>query len=220
MTARHFSMRERGFMLGVPAAWAALLLFHPMGDQREFFPTVTGDVGAWLAVHVGTMLLIPALGFVVLMLLRNLESRAARVARIGVGVYVLFYTTWEVLVGIGTGILVNEVNSLTGEAAVAGQALVETYNSSDLLIVFLIAGGLGLIVGLVGAGKALVDEAGAPRAVFALLAIAAFPIGFHEPPLGPIGLALFAGAVHLVTRSTPETKAVPASAGQKNPQRT
>ena len=40
-TRRPFSRAEVGFVIGVPLAWAVLLLFHPTGDCDEIYPVVT-----------------------------------------------------------------------------------------------------------------------------------------------------------------------------------
>jgi hypothetical protein len=196
---RTYSRLERIFMFAVPTAWAILLTFHPRGDG-DFFPIVTDDVFRWELVHLGTMVLVPALAGVVFLLLRGCSGPAARVSRICALAFALFYTSWEVLVGVGTGLLVNEVNSLTGEAARTGAELVESYNHSSILLALLTMGGLGLSVSLIGAGYALKKEVGTPNRVFGLLVLSTLPIGFHEPPFGPIGLTLFIAAVHLATR--------------------
>ena len=200
---RRFSRPEVTFMAGVPLVWAVLLCFHPGGDTNEFFPVVTDDVTRWQVVHLATMVLIPLMGAVVFRLLRGLAGPAARAARAGIAVYAVAYTAWEVLVGVGTGILVNDVNSLTGDDAAAGIALIEQYNRSDVLMALLLVGGAGLTVGLVATGRALVVEAGAPTGVLVLLALSVIAIGFHEPPVGPVGLALFTLAVLVTARRAP-----------------
>jgi hypothetical protein len=187
-------------MFAVPLAWGILLLFHPRGDG-DFFPIVTDHVLRWQAVHLGTMILLPMLAGVVFLLLRGLDDRASTVGRIAIAVFAVAYTAWEVLVGVGTGILVNEVNQLSGGAATTGENLVESYNQSTVLMTMLVIGGLGLSVGLIATGYALKAEPGASRWIFPLLLLSAFPIGFHEPPVGPIGLALFGAVVFLVTRN-------------------
>ena len=162
-----FTRVERAFLVGVPLLWAVLLLFLLIQAARRtyFFPVVTDHVTSWLAVHVGTLVFVPLMAAVVFLLLRGLESRWASVARAGVLAHAVAYTAWEVLVGIGTGILVSEVNALAGEEALAGIDLIERFNESSLLLVMLVVGGTGLSVGLIAAGQALVSEAGSPRSV-------------------------------------------------------
>ena len=42
---RTFSTRELAFMIGVPAAWGVLLLFHPVGGDT-FYENIEGKLSA------------------------------------------------------------------------------------------------------------------------------------------------------------------------------
>ena len=99
-------------IVAVPAAWAVLLLFHPTGDGDEFYPIIRDQVTAWMVVHVGTLVFVPLLAGVVYLLLRGVDGIAALLSRIALAVFAVFYTAWEVLIGLGTGILVDQVNGL------------------------------------------------------------------------------------------------------------
>jgi hypothetical protein len=56
---RAFSRRELAFLVGVPAAWGILLLFHPTGDADGFYEVIEGNVTAWLTVHIGMGIFVP-----------------------------------------------------------------------------------------------------------------------------------------------------------------
>ena len=90
-------------MVGVPLLWGILLLFIPPGD--EYYAAVKDKVGTWQMVHIGTMLFIPLMAGVLFLLLRGLDGIAAWVSRIALAVFAVFYLAWEVLVGIGTGLI-------------------------------------------------------------------------------------------------------------------
>ena len=113
MEPRVFSRRERAFLVGVPLAWAILLLFHPTGEGEDFYPIVRDEVTAWELVHVGTMVFVPLMAGVGFLLLRGVKGSAAVVSRIALAVFAVVYTAWEVVIGIGTGVLIDEVNQLT-----------------------------------------------------------------------------------------------------------
>jgi hypothetical protein len=197
---RAFSRREIALLLGVPLAWAALLLFHPTGDNDAFYPVVSDNVARWEVVHIGTMLFIPMMAGVVYLLLRGVDGRAARIGRLALVPFVVFYAAFEILVGIGTGIVVNEVNGLPAAEVATGQRLAEVIGESAIPAAFSIIGSLAWAVAVVAAATALVRQARAPVAVAVLLALSIVPIAIHEPPFGPIGLALFIAAVLLVQR--------------------
>jgi hypothetical protein len=196
--------RQLAFITTVPLAWAILLLFHPVGDTTAFYPTITDSVTQWQTVHIGMMLFIPLMGGVIYVLLRGVEGRAARIGRVAILPFVLFYGAFELLVGVGTGMLVAEVDALPESQRAVGSELVEDFAGSPIPLAFTILGGLSLVVSLLAAGIALSKSADGSRrfAPLVLLAVSAPLIAIHEPPLGPIGLALFVAAALLVAKGS------------------
>ena len=193
---------EAGLMVAVPVAWAVLLLFHPTGEGDEFYPVVRDQVTAWMVVHVGTLVFVPLLAGVVYLLLRGVEGVAALLSRLALAVFALFYTAWEVLIGLGTGILVDQVNGLPEAERATGAELVEDFTGSSLIRAFELIGGFAWLIAVIAAGVALFRrvDAGSSVAVIVLLVVSAVPIVWHVPPFGPVGLALFLIALLLVLR--------------------
>jgi hypothetical protein len=215
---RAFSPTELAFLIGVPFLWGILLLFHPGGEGTELsYMEVQDKVTAWMTVHIGMMLFIPLMAAAVYLLLRGVEGTAARVSRIALAPFVVFYSTWEALQGIGVGILVDEVNALPQtERAATGADLVHDFADNILIRNFGVFGNIGslaLITAMIAAGVALRRHAGAPLSVAALLGLSGFLITAHPPPYGPIGLALFIAAVLLFVRSRRGARA-PGALGQ------
>jgi hypothetical protein len=203
-------------LVGVPLAWAVLLLFHPGGERETVYRNLQDEVTRMLAVHIGMLLFIPLMAVVVFLLLRGVEGTAARVSRIALVPFVVFYGAWEALQGIATAVLVNEVNGLPEIEQGAKAELVQDFAEHPLvrdLGVLAIPGTLGLIVALIAAGIALHRYAGAPQSVAVLLGLSGFLITAHPPPFGPTGLALFIAAVLLFVRSQSPAPA-PAPVGQ------
>ena len=200
---RDFSRAAVVLMIGAPLAWAALLLLHPTGDGDDIYPVVADETTAWLVVHVGTLVFVPLMAAAIYVLLRGLEGTAAQVSRIALGFFVVLYLAFEVLIGIGTGVLVDQG---------AGADVVEEFVDSGLIAAFEMIGTAFLLVALTAAGIALRREADAPLAVPILLVLAAIPISWHVTPFGQVGLALFIAAVILVVRghAAPGPAAAPA----------
>jgi hypothetical protein len=202
---RAFSGPEVGFLVGVPLAWAVLLLFHPSGGGAKIsYAELQDKVTPWLVVHIGMMFFIPLMAMVIYLLLRGVEGTAARVTRIALVPFVVFYSAWEVLLGIGTGVLANDVNGLPEAERATGATLVDEFTDSVLvrdLGVFASIGSIGLITAAIAAAVALRRQLGAPLLVTVLLGLSGFLISAHPPPYGPIGLALFIAAVLLFVRS-------------------
>src|SRR5688500_1183216 len=109
---RAFTRPELAFLIGVPLLWGILLLFHPGGDGTEIYVDLHDNVTRWQVVRVGMLLFIPLMAIVVYVLLRGVEGTAARVSRIALVPYVVFYGAFELLQGIGNGVLVNALNGL------------------------------------------------------------------------------------------------------------
>jgi hypothetical protein len=201
---RSFTPTEIAFLVGIPLAWAVLLLFHPTGGgEAVTYADVQDQVTAWLVVHIGMMLFIPLMAVAVYLLLRGIEGTAARISRIALVPFVVVYGAYEVLLGIGAGILVQDVNGLAGSEKAAGAALVNEFTDNVLIRGFSVLssiGALAFITAMIAAGVALRREAAAPLAVPILLGLSGFLITAHPPPFGPIGLVLFIGAVLLFVR--------------------
>jgi hypothetical protein len=204
MDSPRFSRDLLAFLIGVPVAWAVLLMFHPGGEATDVYASARDDVTAFLVVHLGMLLFIPLMAAAVYLLLRGLPGTAAKVARISLIPFVIFYSAWETLQGIANGVLVDKVNAMPASDRDVGAELVQDFAESPLVTdmgVFSILGSLGLIVSLIATGVALKREAGAPTSVAVLLGISGFLITAHPPPFGPTGLALFIAAVLLLVRS-------------------
>ena len=204
MQHRVFRRREVVFLVGVPLAWAVLLLFHPGGEGKELYLDLRHSVTSALVVHIGMLLFIPLMAVVVLVLLRGIDGTAAWISRIALVPFVIFYSAWEVLQGIAVGILVGKVNGLPESERSTGADLVQDFAESAFARefgVFASLGTVGLVTALIAAGIALRRNADAPRFVMVLLGLSGFLIAAHPPPFGPVGLVLFAAAVLLLVRS-------------------
>jgi hypothetical protein len=198
---RAFSSTEIGFLIGVPLAWAVLLLFHPTGDGEDLYPVVSDATTAWVIVHIGTLVFVPLMAAVIYVLLLGVEGTAARISRIALVPFVLFYVTFEVLIGIGVGLFSDEVSGLPAADEQAGATAIEEFADNGVIAAFETIGSVSLVVALVAAGLALWRRAGVTLAVPVLLALAAVPVAFHVPPFGQVGLALFVAAALLVVRA-------------------
>ena len=209
MDSARFSRGEFAFLIGVPLAWAVLLLFHPTGEGDDIYPLLRDDVTPWLVVHVGTMVFIPLMAVANYLLVRGIENAAARVCRIALATFALFYTAWEVLMGIGTGVLVHEVNGVPAVDRATGSNLVNDFTDNIFVRdfgVLNVIGSLSLITAAIAAGMALRRQAGVPISVPILLGLCGFMISAHPPPFGPTGLVLFVAAVLLYARSQTATR--------------
>ena len=152
------------------------------------------------------MLFVPLIAGVMLLLLRGVEGTAAWVSRIGVAVFAVVYLVFEAVVGIGTGLVVDNI----GAVPVSERAdLVEDYIESPIIRVLEILGSVGWLVAAIAGAIALSRRADGSRsiAVVLLLVLSAVPITFHVTPFGPVGLTMFIAAILLVVRDRSAARA-------------
>ena len=123
-------------------------------------------------------------------------------SRIALVVFLVFYTAYEVTVGLGTGVLADYANDLpAAEQAVVADAI-QYYNEDnvlgDPLSVSLVAGLLGWMVAMVAAAVAF-RRSGAGWPLTLLVGLTAL-FAIHPPPIGPAALVCFAAAAVLIER--------------------
>jgi hypothetical protein len=212
-SARFFTRPRLAFLLGVPIAWAVLLWFHPDVDPDDVYGTLQDDVTAYVVVHVGTLFFIGLMGAALYLLVRDLPGTAARISRLAIGPFVVFYGAYEAVIGLGIGALVQHANDLPAAqrppVADAIQSLGTNAIVGDPGVVAII-GILGWVVAVIAAAVAY-RNAGAPTLAWVLLGLSLLIVS-HPPPIGPAGLVCFAGAVVLLARServSAATKAPP-----------
>ena len=91
---------RRLVLLGTPLALAVLEIFHPQ-------PSGVADAveqGAWFMwFHIIQVPLIGLIALAVYLLTEGLEGRAVMVSRWAIGVFAVFFSTYEAAAGIGTG---------------------------------------------------------------------------------------------------------------------
>jgi hypothetical protein len=201
---------RRLFVVLVPLGLAVALWWHPPGGT-EIYADVKDDVDAWIFVHTSLLLFTPLLGIAALVLLRGVEGRAAALSRIALVFFLVFYTAYEVTIGLGTGVLVDYANGLPPAEQAAVADAIQHYNGNAILAdpsISLVLGFLGWVVAMLAAAVAF-RRAGAGWPVTVLVGLAAL-FAVHPPPVGPFGLVCFAAAAVLIERArTREASALP-----------
>jgi hypothetical protein len=163
---------SRLLLFAGPLLWAVLVLFHPMPSGDSTFEGIRDDVDRWLFVHVGQLTLTPLLFLAVWRLLDGLPSAAAAISRGALVVWTVFFSAYDSIQGVATGILVRHANGLAGEeqagyaqsidfvvedSLLAGNVSAVWFVAAASWVVVAIAAAVGLHK--VGAGKAVVAAA-------------------------------------------------------------
>jgi hypothetical protein len=202
MQAPRITRNALPFLIGTPLAWAVLLWFHPNVAADNVYRDLRDDVNTYLIVHVGTLIFIGLMGVALYMLVRDLPGRAATISRLAIGPFVLFYSAWETVIGLATGALVQHANDAPPGQRPAVSDAIQALGANGIVGesgVVGIVGGLAWVIAVIAAAVA-VRRAGAPILATVLLGLSLVVIS-HPPPIGPVGLACFAGAVLVLYRS-------------------
>ena len=181
--------QPRWLLAAAPAAVAALGLVHPRVD-----PTI-GPVASlaerttlWLAVHLVLPVAIILLALALHRLVADLPGRAAALARWALVPFAVFYSMFDAVVGIATGVLVQ----LAEPRPVGAAELIAAYWVARLdppIVLLPAVGGLAWTVAAVATGLALRRERAWPWPAAAALWLAGVLFSVdHVPPWGPAAM--------------------------------
>jgi hypothetical protein len=191
-----------------PLAWAVLILFHPLPEGDSMYEGISDVVDRWLVVHVGQLILTPFLFLAVWRLLDGVSSVAATISRCALVVWTVFFSAYDSVQGIATGVLAGHANDLAGEeqagVAAAIEFLVEdSVLAGNLSFIAMVAGGAWLTVSI--AAAVALHQAGAGRAIVVGTAISTV-FAMHTVPaaIGLIALCV-AAILRDRQRTTPAT---------------
>lgn len=201
MRSPRLSRDVLAFLIGVPLAWAVLLWFHPDVARDDVYGDLRDEVTTYQIVHVGTLVFIGLMGVALYLLVRDLPGRAARISRLAIGPFVLFYGAWEAVIGLATGALVQHANDAPETERPAVSDAIQSLQDNAIVGdpgVLASVGAVAWIVAVIAAAVAY-RNVGAPVLVSVLLGLSLL-VASHPPPVGPFGLLCFTAAVALIAR--------------------
>ena len=178
-------------LFGGPLGYIALGLVHPVPD-----PDVGEATGFFVFLHLVQPVLIGLLAYALWTLAGDLPGRAAKIVRIMVLPYAIADAIFDTIAGISMGLLIGEVNELSGAERAGGVAVVEGLRDLWIGYPIYLAASLSWLVAVVALAVALRQVA--PLRVSLLVGIggAIFAVA-HPLPFGPVGMTLFLAGVAL-----------------------
>lgn len=197
---------RRALVLMPPGLFLLVTLLHPLPDRAHIVDSLAPRLTLWLTVHVAQLVLIPLLAFTLWMLLDGLAGRAASLARASLVVFAAFYSAFDAVVGLGTGLLVRHASRLDGAEREAAVRLAQWFWDARLdptlpILWTIVVGALSWLVALVAAAVAL-RRAGAPRRVVGLLVISGLALAVDHPfPTGTVAMLCLLVAASLRERT-------------------
>ena len=160
--------KARFLLLAAPLLWLVPALLHPTGEP---YAGIADEADRWIFVHVAQLVLTPFLAAGVWMLLAGIQSVPALLARSALAVWMVFFSAFDAVAGIATGVLTRHANSLAGEEREGVVAAIDFLWADSQLAGggFSVLGNLGHISWVIVAIAATVAlyRAGASRVVVA-----------------------------------------------------
>jgi len=99
------------FVLAAPLLWAILVVLHP-NEEGGLYEGIADQANKWIFVHFGQLVLTPLIAAGVWMLLGGIQSIAALIARAALVLWMVFFSAFDAIAGIATGVLTRHANSL------------------------------------------------------------------------------------------------------------
>jgi len=159
----------------VCVAWVAVALIHPTSLTDD-------DTPMWMVVHIAQLVFAPIISLGIFALLKGIEGPAVTVARGAAVLWAAWFSAYDAVAGIATGILIG------GDARAAGEYLFAHDLTTGLGWV---APVIWLLV-VIPAGLALL--ASRPKVIGIALFVSAL-IFTHAGPLAAVGFAALAVAI-------------------------
>ena len=187
----------RYLVYAVPLVWAVLIVFHPNPGGDSPYEGITDVVDRWLFVHVGQLILTPFLFLAVWRLLDGLTSGAARISRASLVVWKVFFSAYDSIQGVATGILTRWANDRAAEEQAAVARAIEfvvedSQLAGNISAIGLVAGASWLTVAI--AAAVALHQAGAGKAVVVATCLSVV-VAAHSAPAAIGFAALFLAGV-------------------------
>src|ERR671918_1984714 len=200
---------RRVLLIAPPLALSALEYLHPQPDENV---QALMDASTWFAgFHVIQLALTGLVALSVLLLADGFGRANAWVTRVGVGVFLVFFSAYDAAAGIGTGLAMRSARDLSAVQQEGVFDVVKDWPAAGAPFALSIVGTLGWVAA-VGALALAARRDGAPRREWIFIGLAAVCLlGGHPFPQGTLAFGCFfigallhewgAGAVRLATRS-------------------
>jgi hypothetical protein len=192
---------RRVLLLAPPLALAALEILHPQPDETA---QALMDASTWFAgFHVIQLALTGFVALSILLLADSFGRATAWLTRLGVGVFLVFFSAYDAVAGIGTGLAMRSARDLSAVQQEGVFEVVRDWPAVGPPFALSILGTLGWTAA-VGALALAARRQGAPRREWILIGLAAvFLLGGHPFPQGTLAFGcLFLGALLYEVRAS------------------
>jgi len=202
---------RRVLLLAPPLAFAAFEGIHPRPDVNA---QAVMEIATWFATfHAMQLVLIGLVAVSVAILADELGAARAWSTRLGMGVFLIFFSAYDAVAGIATGLAMRTARDLPAAQQEGVWETVKDWPGLDPPVFAInVVGTLGWVVALIGIAL-IARRGGAARSEWILIGLAGFfLLGGHPFPFGTIAFGCLFIAALLHVRATAE--ADPAAAAR------
>jgi hypothetical protein len=180
---------RRVLLLVPPLLIAGLEVVHP---QPQMNVQALMDASTWFAVfHAIQLVLIGLVAVSVLLLADSFGRVTAWATRLGIGLFLVFFSAYDTLAGIGTGLAMRSARTLSAVQQEGVFVVVKDWPGLSLPFALSIVGTGGWVIAVGVLALAARRQAG-PRREWLLLGLAAvFLMGGHPFPWGTLAFGCF-----------------------------
>jgi hypothetical protein len=180
---------RRALLLLPPLLLAGLEYIHPQPDETV---QALMDASTWFAgFHVIQLALTGLVAMSVLLLADSFGRASAWVTRLGIGVFLVFFSAYDAVAGIGTGLAMRSARDLSAVQQQGVFEVVKDWPAVGPPFALSIVGTLGWTAA-VGALALAARRQGAPRREWIFIGLAAiFLLGGHPFPAGTLAFGCF-----------------------------
>jgi hypothetical protein len=180
---------RRVLLLGPPLALALLEILHPQPEENV---QALMDASGWFAGFHAIQLALTGLVGLSLLLLADRFGRAGTwVTRLGIGAFLVFFSAYDAVAGIGTGLAMRSARDLSAQQQAGVFEVVKDWPAAGPPFALSIIGTLGWVT-VVGALALAARRQGAPRLEWISIGLAAmFLLGGHPYPAGTLAFGCF-----------------------------
>ena len=180
---------RRVLLLVPPLLLAGLEILHPQPDETV---QALMDASTWFAgFHVIQLALTGLVGLSALLLADSFGRANAWVTRLGVGVFLVFFSAYDAVAGIGTGLAMRSARDLSTVQQEGVFDVAKSWSAFGPPFALSVIG-TGGWVAAVGALALAARRHGAPRREWILIGLAAvFLMGGHPFPFGTLAFGCF-----------------------------
>jgi hypothetical protein len=191
---------RRVLLLLPPLAFAVFEGLHPRPDVEI---QAVMDVATWFAAfHAIQLVLMGFVALTVLLLADEFGVAGTWTTRLGIGVFLIFFSAYDAIAGIATGLAMRNARDLSPAEQNGVWETVKDWPGLDARVFTLnVVGTLAWVVALVAVARAA-RRAGAQRAEWIFIALAGlFLLGGHPFPFGTVAFGCLFIAVLLHERT-------------------